>query len=209
MDGITQGILNDNKAILNEIKSLITTPTLINTDIRQGAKYAIPLMCETNQMSAAAEVSESLVITYDSKKYMSDNVAPGSRSWHLTGYIIGLRRGMDELSNKYQPTLKFHTDMVWSWFNHGALLIFKDGNARIFKNIVIKDLQTSQVKDAQDAIAFTMTLKEINVMTSSYQNIEDTLSFTGDSSAMSTPVIGSGIGNPLKMGSTMATVGSL
>lgn len=75
MDGITQGILNDNKAILNEIKSLITTPTLINTDMRQGAKYAIPLMCETNQMSAAAEVSESLVITSDSKKYMSDNVA--------------------------------------------------------------------------------------------------------------------------------------
>jgi len=204
MDGITVGILDDNKAILKQIETLVTTPTLINTDITQGAKYAIPLMCETNLMNASAEVSESLVITQTAKQNISDNVAPGSRSWHLAGYIIGVRTNMDELSNKYQPTLKFHVDVLWNWFSNGAVLVYKDGNARIFKRVVIKELQTSQAKDALDGVPFTMTLKEINILEMGEANTEaDSLQEMSEQK-LSTPEQGSSIGLPTNAGGTSA-----
>ena len=207
MDEFTRLIISDNKSVLSLVKTCVTTPTLINTDMRQGAKYAVPLMCETNQMSSSAEVSESLVISSDAKKNITDNVAPGSRSWHLTGYITGLDglgNGSEYPSNKYQPLVKFHTDMIWSWYEHGAILIFKDGNARIFKRVVIKDLQTSQVKDALNGTAFSITLKEINVMDANLTNLPDDLSLDANKLMKSMPPIGSFMGQPAQSGATVS-----
>ena len=154
-------------------------------------------------MSASAEVSESLVINSDAKKNITDNVAPGSRSWHLTGYITGINPSL-EPTNKYQPMMKYHTDMVWSWFNHGAILIYKDGNARIFKQVVIKDLQTSQVKDAANGVAFSMTLKEINVMESSLSDLPDNLTLDANKIKKSLPVSGTSLGLPNTIGASVS-----
>ena len=200
MDGISLKITKGNRAALALAKTLITTPTLINTDPKQGAIYAIPLQVETNQKSASAQVSESLVIATDAKKFISDNIAPGSKSWKLGGYIKGIPRL--EPSNYFQPFVQLHTDILWNWRDHGAVLIFKDGNAQIYKRVVIKDLQTAQQKDSANATPFTMTLKEINVLETTNTDQGDTSD--ANKMAKSLPAVGSALGAALTLGMTAA-----
>lgn len=202
MDGLSLKITNGNRKALALAKTLATTPTLINTDIKQGAVYAIPLDVETNQKSATAEVSESLVISTDTKKYVSDNIAPGSKSWRLSGYIRGIPRL--EPTNFFQPFVQLHTDILWNWFTRGAVLIFKDGNAQIYQNVVIKDLQTAQQKDSANATPFTITLKEINVLDTSPLEVEDSDTLDIGKLIKSRPVIGSAIGATVSLGVTAA-----
>lgn len=204
MDGLTTQIINRNHAALELAKTLITTPTLINIDIRQGALYALPLQCETNQKSANAEVSESLVISSEAKKYISDNVAPGAKQWQLSGYIPGIKQL--EPTNYFQPFVQLQTDILWSWFDHGAVLIFKDGNAQIHKKVVIKALQTAQQKDCANATPFTMTLKEINVMETTLANAADTETTAINKLMTSLPAVGSALGAAVSLGATAATV---
>lgn len=200
MDGLTLKIVNGNRKALALAKTLVTTPTLINVDPTQGATYGIPLDVETNQQRASAEVSESLVIAMDTKKFVSDNVAPGSRSWQLSGYIRGIPRL--EPSNYFQPYVMLHTQILWGWFNKGAVLWFKDGDSKIYPRVVIKDLQTAQQKDSANATPFSMTLKEINVMDTTALNFADNV--TGDVNKLkkSIPAIGSTLGAAADLGVT-------
>lgn len=204
MDGLSLKITTGNRKALALAKTLVTTPTLINTDIRQGAVYAIPLDVESNQKSASAEVSESLVISTDTKKYITDNVAPGARSWRLSGYIKGNPRL--EPTNYFQPFVKLYTDILWNWFMHGAVLTFRDGNSQIYQKVVIKDLQTAQQKDSANANPFTITLKEINVIETSIADLPDTDSGDPTRLAKSIPAIGSKIGKSLALGMSAAVV---
>lgn len=202
MDGLTLKITTGNRKALALAKTLVTTPTLINVDIRQGAIYAIPLEVETNQKSAAAEVSEKLVISTDAKKYISDNVAPGSRSWRLSGYLKGIPRL--EPTNYFQPFVQLHADILWNWFMRGAVLTFKDGNAQIYPRVVIKDLQTAQQKDSANAMPFSLTLKEINIMQTTTADLPADATGDPNKIAKSIPVIGSSLGAPLTLGMTAA-----
>lgn len=204
MDGISLKITNRNRKALALAKTLVTTPTLINTDPKQGAIYAIPLEVETNQKRAAAEVSESLVISTDAKKYIADNVAPGAKSWNLSGYIKGIPRL--EPTNYFQPFVLLHTDIIWNWFTHGAVLIFKDGDARIYNRVIIKDLQTAQQKDSANACPFTMTLKEINIMETSTADLPDNATDDANRLAKSRPMIGAAIGAAAALGMTAANI---
>ena len=202
MDGLTLKITNGNRKALALAKTFVTTPTLINIDVKQGAVYAIPLDADTNQKSAAAEVSENLVISTDTKKTITDNVAPGSRSWRLSGYIKGIPRL--EPSNYFQPFVQLHTDILWNWFNKGAVLKFKDGDSRIYQRVVIKDLQTAQQKDSANATPFTITLKEINVMETSTSDLPDDATEDANRIAKSLPAVGSALGAAVTLGMTAA-----
>ena len=204
MDGLSLKITNRNRKALALAKTLVTTPTLINTDPKQGAIYAIPLEAETNQKRAAAEVSESLVISTDAKKYIADNVAPGAKSWNLSGYIKGIPRL--EPTNYFQPFVLLHTYILWNWFTHGAVLIFKDGDARIYNRVIIKDLQTAQQKDSANACPFTMTLKEINIMETSTADLPDNATDDANRLAKSRPMIGAAIGAAAALGMTAANI---
>ena len=202
MDGLTLKIINGNRKALSLAKTLITTPTLINVDIRQGAIYAIPLRVETNQKRMSAEVSESLIIATNSKENVTDNIAPGSKSWSLTGYIKGIPRL--EPTNYFQPYVQLHTDILWNWAENGAILIYKDGNAQIHKNVVIKDLQTAQQKDSANGTPFSMTLKQLNVLQTNIVNMaEDTVQDV-NGLRKSLPVFGSVLGMELEFGVTAA-----
>lgn len=202
MDGLTLKIVNGNRKALALAKTLITIPTLINIDPTQGATYGIPLDAETNQQRASAEVSESLVIAMDTKKFVSDNVAPGSRTWTLSGYIRGIPRL--EPSNYFQPYVMLHTQILWGWFNKGAVLWFKDGDSKIYPRVVIKDLQTAQQKDSANATPFTMTLKEINVMDTTALNFADNTIGDVNKLKKSIPTIGSTLGAAVDLGVTAA-----
>ena len=202
LNGITKAILEGNRMAIKLARTCITTPVLINTEVEQGAKYAIPLKCETNQKSASSEVSESLVICADKKQSITDNIAPGSKSWHLTGYL----HVDGEVSNYFTPLLQFYEDVLWSWRDKGAVLIFKDGNSRVYNHVVIKDLQTSQQKDSANAIPFTMTLKEINYLPITNPKADSNTSGSAEDLQKSQPDEGSKGGNPETKGVTNSIV---
>ena len=202
MDGLTLKITNGNKKALALAKTCVTTPTLINLESSQGTIYALPLEVETNQRSAPAEVSESLVITSNKKENISDNVAPGPQSWHLTGYIAGIKRL--EPTNYFQPFVQLHTDILWQWYNRGAILTYKDGNSQIHQQVVIKDLQTSQQKDSGNATPFSLTLKEINIMNPSTDNFDNTNLINNIAASMAKA--GSAIGPTLTMGAVASEI---
>jgi hypothetical protein len=80
-----------------------------------------------------------------------------------------------------------------------------DGGARLYNQVVIKSLQTSQVKDQADAVSFQMTLKEINVMeitdqieVQAFANLKITL-----------PPVGTSIGQAATMGTVTSNPISL
>lgn len=200
--GLTLKITTGNKKALALAKTFITTPTLINYDPTQGAMYAIPLSVETNQRRAAAEVSESLIIASDVKRYVSDNIAPGTKSWQLSGYIKGFPS--IEPTNFFKPFVKLHTSILWNWFDSGAVLVFKDGDASVYTKVVIKDLQTAQQKDSANATPFTMTLKEVKVMKTSLLDLPDLVN--KDRIINSIATIGSIQGAALGLGMTMTEV---
>lgn len=202
MNGLTLKITTGNKKALALAKTFITTPTLINYDPTQGAMYAIPLSVETNQRSAAAEVSESLIIASDVKNYVSDNIAPGTKSWRLSGYIKGFPTL--EPTNIFKPFVRLHTGILWNWFDSGAVLVFKDGDSSVYTKVVIKDLQTAQQKDCASATPFTMTLKEIKVMKTSVLDLPDLVN--RDRIVKSIATIGSIQGAALGLGMTMTEV---
>ena len=202
MDGLTLKITNGNKKALSLAKTLVTSPTLININPLQGAIYAIPLDAETNQKAASAEVSENLVISTDAKKYIADNVAPGSKNWRLSGYLKGIPRL--EPTNYFQPFVQLHATILWNWFVKGAVLTFRDGDAKIYPRVVIKDLQTAQQKDSANAMPFTITLKEINVLETSLSDLSTDASGDPNKIAISLPAIGSALGAAATLGMTAA-----
>lgn len=204
MDGLTLKIIQGNRAAINLAKTCISTPTLINKDITQGALAAIPLECETVQKSAQAEVSESLVISSEAKKYVSDNVAPGSKTWNLAGYITGSKE--IEPSNILQIMTKMNADVLWQWYERGAVLIFKDGNAQVYDSVVIKQLQTAQQKDSANATPFTMTLKEINTMDMSLLGIGSGVTGILNRVTKSLPKVGSALGPVSSLGTVVSSL---
>lgn len=162
MDGLTQKIISGNSAALQMVKTALTTPTLININPDQGMPYALPLECETFEQSGSAQVSESLLIIKNGKKNITDNVAPGSWTWDISGYIPGNK--LLEVTNFYTPFVRLNTDILQQWFEKGAVLKFKDMDNRFHSNVVIQNLRVSHQKDCANAAPFTMTIKELNVV---------------------------------------------
>ena len=206
MDGLTLKIIEGSRAALSLAKTCISTPALINNkiDLSQGPVAVIPLECETSQKSAQAEVSESLVISSEAKKYVSDNIAPGSKSWTLSGYIAG-NKATDQ-TVYFQPTIKINVDVLWQWFERGAVLIFKDDSSQIYDNVVIKSLQTSLQKEAGNAIAFQMTLKEINVMETGLSGLIGGISGTLNRVKKSIAQVGSALGPMASLGTVFSSI---
>lgn len=203
MDGLSLKITEGNRKALALAKTMIGTPTLINIDPRQGAVYAIPLDAETDTEDAGAEVSESLVISTNSKENTSDNVAPGPMSWTLTGYLMGIPKL--EPTNFFKPFVLLFKDILRNWRKNGAVLIYKDGDSRIHPNVVIKNLRLIRQKECGSAAPFSISLKEINVMETSLADLPDNVSGDPNKIAKSLPMVGSTLGMPLTLGITVAT----
>lgn len=161
-DGLTQKILEGDTAALNLVKTMLNTPALINLDMTQGSVYAVPLDCETYSQSGSAQVSESLLIIKNGKKNIADNVAPGPWTWSISGYITG--NPQLEPVSFYTPLVKLNTDIVSQWFEQGAVLVFKDMDAKIHRRVVIESLTVTHDKECANAAPFSMTLKELNVI---------------------------------------------
>lgn len=193
MDALSQKIANGNRAAKNLVRTLLATPTLINIDPKQGATFAIPLEVETHQQNCQSEVSNSLVISRQNKVNITDNIAPGSYTWELSGYIPGSGQ---EATNYWMPTVQLFTDILRNWHKKGAILIYKDIDGAIYRRIAIKSLSISIQKDCRNKTPVKLSLQEINVM----ENIQADATTT---EANSTPAEGTLAGDPAPGGSTM------
>lgn len=201
MDTISAQLATGNASALSIAKTLIAEPMLINPGFgyyenQLQLPFAIPLQTESHRQSISAEVSESLVICSDRKKNVADNIAPGPYTWTLSGYIPG--DSLIEQTNLWTPIVKLRTDLLKMAASRGYLLIFKDIDNTIYKRVVITSLDIETQKDCRNATPFSMTLKQINVMS------ETELSETGSVIA-SIAEAGSSLGTAITSGVTVAT----
>lgn len=192
--GIGTQLVAGSAIALKFAKSTWMNPKLTNADATKGPLYSIPLEIENHQQTGGAEVSESLVILKDAKRQIADNVAPGSWSWELSGYIPG---SPVELTNFYTPIVSKHTEIMRAWFKNGTILEYRDIDMAVYKRVVIKSLSITVQADCRNKQPFSMTLKEINVM-------EDTTKVSVDA----IPTTGSILGTPIDAGSVLASVGT-
>lgn len=180
-----------SKAALNLVKSLIDNPLLMSKDM----KYHISLECETRQQTSNAEVSTSLVICRQNKTQVTDNIAPGAWTWTLSGYIPGAAAA--EITNLYTPIVTTNTNIIKQWYKQGTILKFKDEDAAIYDQVVIKSLSIISQKDCRNKTPFQMTLQEINVM-------DDALAEATAAIASAQAAVGSILGKTIKQGSFLS-----
>lgn len=151
-------------------KSLLTNPTIISTD----PPFAFSLEVETYDKQSQAEVSQRPVIVPGSgvKEFLNDNVSPQPITWSLSGYIMG-----DPMTEKvcfFTPAVYFNVDMLWKAYQMGSRIMFKDMNQQLFQNCVIESLSTPYEKDCQNKRPFSMTIKEIKVLETSFADLTET-----------------------------------
>lgn len=213
MTDLTTAILSGSATALSAAKSLISTPAIIynkassaNWLLNELAatvpayagnanSFFIPLETEQHTQHGDAEVSENLIFstTDDAKKYIADNVAPGPWTWNLSGYIPGAS-GL-EFTNLYTPFLRRNVNFLKTAFKKGLRLTFKDVDCKLYDNVVIQSIDIDTRPDCRNKCPFTMTLKEINTMSSATANL-DTAAVVG------TPAEGSSYANPPDYGAT-------
>ena len=164
MATLKQAVISGSSAALEMVKTLLNTPTLIFTGKiggQSGFPYAVQLQTETHKMSGSASVSESLVIAANSKKYVTDNVAPGAWTWTLSGYIPG--NDLFEKTCLFTPFVTFHTELIKNWYKNGYILTYKDIDCQLYQRVVIQSLDIDTQATVKNKTPFSMVLKEINV----------------------------------------------
>lgn len=164
---MTKAIISGSSTALSLVKTLLMTPILYEKD---QMKKGVPLECNAYSQNGTAEVSESMIITLDqkdnesteTKKLLADNVAPSSWTWNIQGYIPGL--SLVELTNLYPWVMIRNRNKIRDWFKQGAVLKFKDMEGKIYDNVAIESLDIRHDPDCANKAPFSITLKEINVM---------------------------------------------
>lgn len=161
---LKQAVISGSPAALNMVKTLLNTPTLIYTaeDDSGSFPYAVQLEVETHKMSGSAQVSESLVIASNSKKYLTDNIAPGPWTWTMSGYIPG--NTLVEKTSLFTPFVTFHTELLKRWYKKGYMLVFKDIDCQFYMHCVIQSLDISTQAEVKNKTPFSMVLKEVNIL---------------------------------------------
>ena len=167
--------------------------------------WTIALETENLRQHGEAKVAENVLISslpaYASKAYVADNVAPGPYTWHLDGYIPG--NMLMEPTNIFTPIVRMNVNLIRDAYKRGAILQFKDGDNKIYENVVIQSLDLDTRADCKNKAPFAMVLKEINILDSIGGEIVE---------AASTIAAGTAAGEATKIGSTasnMATAYSL
>lgn len=203
MDAFSQLILRGSPSALNYAKSLLSAPTLINTGFigrnKQGLPFAIALGAEEVSQQGNAQVSESVVITSNKKVNIADNISPSSWEWNLQGYISG--EDILEPTNFFTPFVRLYTNLLKTAFKNGYILIYKDIDAAIYTQVVIKQLTIRTQPECRNKTPFSMTLKEINTLSVNENN--QTLE---TSSAIPNP--GGILGDAIDAGTTIAVTAS-
>lgn len=159
---IKQGLITGSASALSLAKTLLTSPTLIGTTAPYI--FSIPLEVDVYRQYADADVAESVIISTenDAKKYIADNVCPRAWTWELSGYIPGLKQL--EQTNFYTPIVATNRLFLRKAFEKGLRLTFKDMDCKVWKNVVIQNIEFSKNADCKNKQPFKMTLKKLDTL---------------------------------------------
>ena len=162
MANIIQAAISGNSAALRMLKSYTMNPVLISTELPYV--FYIPIEAEHITQHADAQVSEALLYTPGNgdKTMIADNVAPGSWTWQISGYINGLG---ENIINYLNLGARVHAELLKKAFMAGQRMVFKDMDGTPYKNVVIQSIDISPSADCKNKIPVSLTLKQINVIT--------------------------------------------
>lgn len=157
---LTRAIVRGIPSALNMAKSLLENPAIVS----QTPPWAISLEVETYSKHSSAEVSQRPVIVPGTgvKQYLNDNVAPAPNEWHLSGYIPG--DDLIEQTCLFIPVVMANLEFLWTAYELGSRIIYKDTDQRIYTDCVIADLETNYTKDCKNKMPFSMTIREIKTI---------------------------------------------
>lgn len=198
---LTKLIAQGNNQAISIAKTLLTNPVLINPaagmphafESQTSMPFVIPIEAESHKQHMEVNVSESLVIAKDNKVNVTDNVAPGSWTWTISGYIPGVPEL--EVTNLFTPFVTMMTNFLRKAAQNGYLLVFKDIDSAIYYNVVIKSLDIVTQKDCKNRTPVTMTLKAINTM-------DDLETMAAEAEKNATTVAGTMLGEAKNVGIT-------
>ncbi|MBR5008819.1 MAG: hypothetical protein IKY09_07625 [Methanocorpusculum sp.] len=157
---LTRAITRGVPAALKMVKTMLESPAIVS----QTPSWTIFLEVEDYSKNSTAEVSQSPVIVPGTgvKQYLNDNVAPSPHEWHLSGYIPG--DDLVETTCNFIPVVMANLEFLWTAYDLGSRIIYKDTDQRIYTNCVIAELETNYTKDCRNKMPFRMTIKEIKTI---------------------------------------------
>lgn len=204
---LSRAIIKGDSAALNMAKTLLSQPALIGMTgsesegsiFSTSINYPVYIPLEVNQHTqhGDAEVSENLIISTgeNTKKFITDNVAPGPWTWSLSGYIPGVPAL--EKTNIFTPFVTFQREMLKKCFKNGQRMVYKDTDCNFYKNVIIQSLDISSNPDCQNKTPVQLTLKQIETINAAEAE-------QSEQEKTSTPAAGSEHGAAASAGTTSA-----
>jgi hypothetical protein len=197
---LTSQIISGSQLALSAIKNYLANPSIApmldfaGATVSQDPAKMVTLQCESYKEGLECEVSQQLVVDMSKgKQYISDNIAPKPRTWDMKGYI-----GVALYETLASPLLQQSQEKSLAWLKEmrlsRAMLAFKTKNGGEIVGVGISSLIIDTDPLVQNRIPFTMTVREIPVLT------EDGVTGLG---------IPTGSNNPSSDMTTLGTVAAL
>ena len=193
--GIAQTTLSIGAQLNVLIRSYLAMPVLKSTDPTvipdvwtAGGVRIEPIEYSTEYV---ADVSEQLLVNVNGgKNFLSDNIAPRPRSWHITGYIpsdlvpdvlaqaakslggvvpgIGLAAGyigvVTELVNVLMPSLKVRQQYLEKMFYSRQVFQFKTRDNEVINTAVISNMTIDKKAESQNKLGIKLVVREIKIL---------------------------------------------
>jgi hypothetical protein len=194
--GVAQTTLSIGAQLNVLIRSYLAMPVLKITDSTvipdvwtAGGVRIEPIEYSTEYV---ADVSEQLLVNVNGgKNFLSDNIAPRPRSWHITGYIpsdlvpdvlaqaakslggvvpgIGLAAGYlgvaTEIANYLMPSLKSRQSYLEGIFYSRKVFQFKTRDNEVVNNAVISNMTIDRKAESQNKLGIKLVVREIKILT--------------------------------------------
>jgi hypothetical protein len=148
---------------------ILYIPQSLGSDIFDG----IRLENSAYKVNAESAVSTQTLISINSdgttnKQYITDNVAPGPRTWTISGWISSSEimtavftataiRGLDS-------TIRKQIDSLWNFFYSRGVGKFRDKDGKLWPYVVVASIDLDADPLTENKVPINITIKEINTI---------------------------------------------
>ena len=211
--GIAGGALT---SLVSAIQQLQNTPILyLGQKSSTPAPRSIILWNSDYEVSAQSAISTQTLVSIDSsdinnpvtsKQYITDNVAPGPRTWQLSCFI----KSDDPLSATFTPvallgldtSTRKQRDDIWTFFYTRGLATFVDKDGAQWDYVAIEDIKFPADPLNQNTIPMIITLKQVNVLQITSTGLQSTAIPPGSAN------MGAAANTPISLGLLGPVIGS-
>jgi hypothetical protein len=170
---LVTGTTTGSGGALSTIASNASIPSIRieNSAYKVSAQSAV-----STQVLVSIVTDPTTNVTTSAKQYITDNVAPGPRTWTISGWISSttlagllfnspLTVGLDTSIRKQEQAL-------WDFFYKRSVGQFRDKNGQLFPYVVIESVDFDADALTQNALPISLTLKQINILQIDSQGIQ-------------------------------------